>query len=284
VKYTITAVVPVAQYANLQPSIEVEAESIEEAEAKVLPYIEEFFNKYSDKAKIGAEKRALSTGRKLEKDIFGNEIFYDDDTHEYTNALGEVYLSGSKFAEQFEKPFDSEGISAKMAAKAGMPKEQADEIQKMWALKAKASAHFGTSIHEALELYGRFVDLGNGLKKETHMHDNPILNIAVESFYKDHPDTTNVGYECLIVDHAKKHAGRIDRLEYETPKDVYITDFKTNFDIKKSLEKYWKQLSFYADIIKANGLNVKGLKIYHFTGTGWDTIEHEVIDLEKITK
>lgn len=281
-KYSITAVVPVAQYANLQPCIEVEAETLEEAEKQVLPYIEDFFNKYSDKAKIGAAKNAASTGRRLMKDIFGNEIFYDDDTHEYTNALGEVYLSGSKYAEQFEKPFDGEGISAKMAAKAGMTPEQAQAIQDMWSLKAKASAKFGTSVHEALELYGRFKQLGEALGKETFLHDNPILRLAVESFYKDHPDVTNVGYECLIVDHKMKRAGRIDRLEYENEKDVYITDFKTNFDIKKSLPKYWKQLSFYASILKANGLNVKGLKVYHFTGTGWDTVEHEVVDIDKV--
>ena len=113
------------------------------------------------------------------------------------------------------------------------------------------------------------------------MHDNPILNIAVESFYKDHPETDNVGYECLVIDHKMKRAGRIDRIEYETEKDVWITDFKTNFNIKKSEAKYWKQLSFYAAILKANGLNVKGLKLYHFTGKGWDTIEHEVIDIDK---
>ena len=105
VKYTLTAVVPVAQYANLQPAIEVEADSIEDAEKQVLPYIESFFNKYSEKHKIGAEKRAASPDRLLLKDIFGNEIFYDDKKHEYSNALGEVYLSGSQFAK--EEEFDS---------------------------------------------------------------------------------------------------------------------------------------------------------------------------------
>ena len=33
-KYTVTAVIPVAQYANVQPTIEVEAESWDEAKKK----------------------------------------------------------------------------------------------------------------------------------------------------------------------------------------------------------------------------------------------------------
>lgn len=281
-KYTLTAVVPVAQYANLQPAIEVEADTIAEAEAMVLPYIEDFFNKYSEKAKIGAAKNVLSPGRKLCKDIFGNEIFYDEFTHEYTNALGEVYLSGSVYAESFEKPFNGELIAGKMATKNGLKDADAKKIEKMWALKAEASASFGTAIHTALELYGRYKDLAESVNKVTHAHDNPTLKQAVDLFYKDHPETKGIGYECLIVDHKAKRAGRIDRLEYITKTDVYITDFKTNFDIQKSVKKYWLQLSFYAAILKANGLNVKGLKLYHYTGDKWDTIEGEVIDIDKV--
>lgn len=281
-KYTLTAVVPVAQYANLQPSIEVEADTIKEAEEMVLPYIEEFFNKYSEKAKIGAAKNALNTGRKLCKDIFGNEIFYDDFAHEYTNALGEVYLSGSKFAEQFEKPFNSDLIAGKMVAKHGLDEKDVKKLQEMWAMKAEASTSFGTAIHAAIELYGRYKDLAESVEKVTHHHDNPILKQAVELFYKDHPETKGIGYECLIVDNKNKRAGRVDRIEYVTKKEVYIADFKTNFDIQKSLKKYWLQLSFYAAVCKANGLTVKGLKIYHYTGDAWDTIEGEVIDIDKV--
>src|SRR5687768_14133119 len=106
IKYKLGATVPVAQYANLMPEVEVEAETIEEAEAIVLPYIEKFYNKYSEKSKIGAAKIAKKEGRVLLKDIFGNEIYYDDATHEYSNSLGEVYLSGSQYAS--EDPFDGE--------------------------------------------------------------------------------------------------------------------------------------------------------------------------------
>lgn len=282
VKYKLGATIPVAQYANLLPEVEVEADSLEDAERQVLPYIEDFFNKYAEgNKKIGAAKNALSKTRVLYKDIFGNEIFYDDSAHVYTNTLGEIYLSGSQFAARFEKPFDAQKISELMIAKHKLAPADAQKIQDMWSLKATASASYGTAIHAALELYGKYKDLAESVEKETHLHDNHTLNRAVVAFYKDHPDTTNVGYECLVVDHAMKRAGRIDRLEYDKDGSVYVADFKTNYDINKSLNKYWQQLSFYAAILKANKLKVRGLKIYHWDDYKWDTIVGDVIDIDR---
>lgn len=223
---------------------------------------------------------------RLVKDIFGNEIFYDDVSHTYMNSMGEVYLSGSQFADQLEAPFDAERISGYMVAKHGLDKtkEQAEKyskgIQAMWKLKALASASFGTSIHAALELYGKYKKLCEKIDKDTFLHDNPILKKAVELFYEEFPDVEHVGYESLVVDHKKQRAGRIDRIEYEED-GVWVTDFKTNSNITKNLKKYWMQLSFYAAILKANGANVKGLKIYHYTGKEWVTIVSEVIDIDE---
>lgn len=227
------------------------------------------------------KKLVRSAGAKLVKDIFGNEIFYDDDLHQYTNALGEVYLSGSKYADQFSTPFPKDIISNAMAKKAGLSSSHAEMIQEMWALKAEASASYGTGIHAAMELYGRYKELCESLGKETHIHDNPILNHAVLSFYEEHPDVSNVEYEALVVDHTTKRAGRIDRLEFDEDGGVWVTDFKTNADIKTKLDSYWLQLSFYSAIIKANGLKVKGLKIYHYTGEKWNTILGDVINIDK---
>lgn len=263
-------------------------------------------------------KTARSKNAKLVKDIFGNDIFYDDDLHQYTNALGEVYLSGSKYAEQFSPEFSKDSISTAMAKKSLVVKKAkdlgieipenhtansvlalirktnnryspsntevsrvSDQIQDMWSLKAQASAALGTGIHAALELYGRFKELSEFVGKETFLHDNPVLKKAVLAFYESHPDVSNVKYEALVVDHLKKRAGRIDRLEFDEDGGVWVTDFKTNADISTKLKEYWLQLSFYSAIIKANGLKVKGLKIYHFNGEGWDTILGDVIDIDK---
>lgn len=46
--YTLKAVIPVGQYANIQPEITVQALTIEAAERAVMPYIETLFAKYRD--------------------------------------------------------------------------------------------------------------------------------------------------------------------------------------------------------------------------------------------
>jgi len=215
----------------------------------------------------------------LVTDIFGNEIFYDDVTHTYTNALGEIYLSGSTYAEQFDTPFDAKQISGYVANKYKLSEADQQRLQDMWSLKSEASKSFGTSVHAALELYGKYRDLCKLMDKETHLHDNPILKKAVKLFYEEHPDTDSVDHECLVIDHKMKRAGRIDRIEYD--KDgVWVTDFKTGLDLTKRLKGYWRQMSFYAAILKANGVHVKGLKVYHYTGEEWVTIAHEVIDID----
>jgi hypothetical protein len=280
IKYTMTATIPTQQYGNLQPSIEVEATSLEEGQAATMPHIEALWAKYGSKPLETNEMKRASGARKLVKDIFGNEIYYDDISHVYTNSLGEVYLSGSAFAAQSEAPFNAEMISSKMAAKAGLSEADAQEIRDMWRLKADASASFGTSIHSGLELFGKYKQLCESLGKDTYIHDNTTLNSAIMLFYAEYPVVENIKFEALVIDHKKKRAGRIDRIEYEDD-GVYVTDFKTNFDVKKSIKKYWLQLSFYAAILKANGLKVKGLKIYHYDGERWTTIPHEVIDIDK---
>lgn len=293
-KYTLTAVVPVAQYANLQPSIEVEAETLEEAQAMVLPYIEEFFNKYSEKHKIGAQKRALSNGRVLLKDIFGNEIFYDDATHEYTNSLGEVYLSGSQFAS--EDPFDGEYWAQEFVKKYGLKEEDKQKILAMWETNGNASSSFGTALHAAIELYGQYHDIADIIdidqktgerkkldaktEKNSALSKLPYLKDVVAKFFNEQRLAEVAQYEVLVVDHKNKRAGRIDRLVIEGGK-YKIRDMKTNHKIlKPERDTYTKQLSFYGDIIIANGgeLAEDALALHHWTNDEWKDIPLEKIN------
>ncbi len=48
ISYTIKATIPTGQYANIQPEVTVQAESIEAAERAVMPYIETLFARYRD--------------------------------------------------------------------------------------------------------------------------------------------------------------------------------------------------------------------------------------------
>lgn len=295
IKYTLTAVVPVAQYANLQPAIEVEADSIKEAEAIVLPYIEEFYNKYADKSKIGAAKNAAKPGRKLLKDLFGNEIFYDEATHEYTNSLGEVYLSGSQYAK--EEEFDADYWANSFAEKYNLGEDGAAKIKEMWNVNGNASSSFGTAVHAAIELYGQYrdiadvidVDLKTGERKKlsakvdknSSLSKLPYLKEVVEKFFNEERLAEPAKYEVLVVDHVNKRAGRIDRLVKEKDGTFSVRDMKTNHKIlKKERDIYSKQLSFYADILIANGAKISDnpIMLHHWVDGEWKDIKLEKVD------
>lgn len=295
VKYSLTGVVPVGQYANLQPTVEVEADTIEEAEEQVLPYIEGFFNKYSEKVKIGATKKAMSQGRVLLKDLFGNEIFYDDATHEYTNSLGEVYLSGSQYAS--EDPFDGEYWAQEFVQKYGLKEEDKQKILAMWEINGNASSSFGTALHAAIELYGTYKDIADVIdidlktkerkkldaktEKNSALSKLPYLKEVVSKFFNEERSAERAQYEVLVVDHKNKRAGRIDRLITLPDGSFLIRDMKTNHKIlKPERTTYGKQLSFYADIILANGgkLGENPLVLHHWTDNEWKDIKLEKVN------
>lgn len=48
ITYTMKAVIPTGQYANIQPEITVQADTIEHAERAVMPYIETLFARFRD--------------------------------------------------------------------------------------------------------------------------------------------------------------------------------------------------------------------------------------------
>lgn len=257
-KFKITATVPTGQYANIMPEIEVEAGTYEEAKKEAMQRLEDIWKEYSV---VPLKTNSSNRGKRVECFI-GGYVNYDDLTHTYTNDKGEVYMSGSQYAKSLEKPFDMEKISQAMADKFGV---DAKDLRAMWKLKGEISTGFGTAIHKALELYGRFNGLAETIEKTTNLHDHPVIKKAVESFYVSHKGE-EARHEVFIVDHEAKRAGQIDRLLITGDKKCRVQDFKTNADITKSLPSYWVQLQFYADIMTANGWTVEGLDIFHWNG------------------
>lgn len=261
IKFKIGATIPVVRYGNLMPELEVEAESYENAVALAMPKLEALWNRYCEP---GSE---LRQGDRQQLEAFvGGSIYYDPVRHEYTNEAGEHYVSGSEYAHTFEEPFDTVKISEAMARKHGV---SAADIRAMWAMKADISRGLGTALHAALELYGRYDGLATKLNRTTNLHDNPMVMEAVKQFYAEHNEPAE--YEVLVVDHAAKRAGRIDRLVQRSETEFFIEDFKTDVSIEKKLPKYQKQLSFYAAILGAAGMSVGGLRVHHWDGTRWTT-------------
>lgn len=255
----ITAHVPTQQYGF----IEIEGEPTEREQIQTL---------YNFYAETPINFRTAKLDRPLLKAFVGGEVYYDDLSHTYSNEAGEIYLSGSKYAEQFRKPFDKRGIANKMAEKYGV---DAQDIIAMWELKGDVSKGFGTAMHASLELYGKYRGLATALERDTAMHDHPVIKTAVTAFYEGR-EKEKAEYEALIVDHNAKHAGQIDRLLITGNKRCRVQDYKTNADITKDLDVYWKQLQFYADILTAGGWVVEGLDIFHWDGE-WHTFSQELV-------
>ena len=264
-KFTITSVIPVAQYANVQPSIEVEADTYEEALAIVQPQVHALWEQYAP----GTLKVQSGNYKRL-KAFSGGEIDYDEVAHVYTWE-GKIYESGSQYADKFRKPFDKDKISGLMAAKVESATPEA--IKAMWELKSQASKDFGNAIHKSLQLHEQYRELAESLEKTTHQHDHPVIKKAVESFISAHMGDKVIS-EALVVDHDNQRAGQIDRLKIVSRKICRVQDFKTNASIDKDLEIYWKQLKFYAMILEANGWTVEGLDIFHYDGE-WHTYSKE---------
>jgi hypothetical protein len=297
IKYTMTATIPTVQYGNIQPSIEVEAETLEEAQAATLPHIEALWAKYGNKPlETNAEKRA-SGDRKLVKDIFGNEIFYDDVNHIYTNSLGEIYLSGSEYAGSFEEEFDGDYWASEFVTKYGLKKTDKQKILDMWETNGSASRSFGTALHAAIELYGTYreiadiidMDLKTGARKKldskteknSSLSKLPYLKEVVKQFFTPERLDEKAVYEVLVVDHKNKRAGRIDRLLILDDGSYEVRDMKTNNKMaKKDRDGYAKQLSFYGDLIVANGkqLGPNPTMLHHWDGKVWKDVKLEKIN------
>ena len=275
---TVSAVIPTAQYANITPAITVEVDDdIEQAKALAMSHIVGISQKYAEAGKALPSSKATANAKQVEC-LVGGSVLYDPVAHIYTNEQGDVYLSGSKYASQFDKPFDINVIAQKMADKTGVG---VGDIIDIWKLKGSASASFGTAVHEALEMYGKYKETSEKLAKEYHVSAIPIIKDVVDGFFKGREKETAL-YEPMVVDHDRKWAGQIDRLLITGDKKAIIEDYKTNVDLTPAkVETYWNQLSFYASIMKAGGWTIEGLRIHHYDGSKWVTKESNVKEIKE---
>lgn len=307
----ISAVIPNAQYANLQPEVTVAVEDgdVEAATDEALRRIEKISAQYAEPGKVlpqlhadGASPVATTKLVELTSPINGETVLFDAVNHIYTNKFGQKFVSGSEFAGRFSPEFNADFIVPKMEAKYGVP---GTEIKNMWEANADASRSLGDAIHKALELYGKYENIGLALdkdkksdeKKWSHIHNHPILNLAVGAFFQGRADERAM-YEVFVVNNEALLCGSIDRLLVTGDKTCRVQDFKTNSDIHKkgspkylsepfadmentTLNEYWLQLSFYAHLLALAGWTVQGLDIFHFNGTSWDKYTSPVLDISK---
>ena len=228
------------------------------------------------------------------------------------------FMSGSKFPEQFYKPFDREGVLTAMAEKYNV---DANAIEAMWKLNNEASTGYGTAIHAALENYDRNFKLGDKMKyvkefksKPTEygpnraLSKNPFIKKIVEDFQEKFGGDYERLSEVFIWDTGLKFCGSIDRVRIVDAKKkiVHVQDFKTDGNIHEKkyqladspfkdkignelLDYHWLQLSFYAFLLEIKGYTVEGLDIYWLnpdklcTGeNAWEEFNSKPIDIREV--
>lgn len=253
-RFKITATIPTYQYSNLMPEIEVEADTFEEAQVIAMQRLESLWAMYGERPL----NKKIDKGVKVEC-FTGGYLWFNKDTHTYTNDAGEVYLSGSVYAHQDDKPFDVEKISEAMAKRDGT---NATDLRAMWGMKRDISAGFGTALHAAVEL----------AQKYDEVHTHPVLKSAVDGFLGAHKGEV-AELEIFVADHEAKRCGQIDRLLIidANKKLCRVQDVKTDADLKKNMPAYKKQLTFYTEIMEKAGWACQPPEILHYNGV-WTTV------------
>lgn len=274
-KYTLECTIPVVQYGNIKPLLTVESE---EDEIEALETMKRLWNRFGE----SPLKDRRSGGKKIET-FTGEVVFFNEDTHTYTDTKGNVLLSGSKYAEQVSPKFDIDNILPKTATAWGVDESS---LKNLWKLNAEVSTNWGTAIHKALEIYHLYHEIGGKIqdKKELDINyalpKNKFLRSLVTEFLEKFG--VDADSEVVVSDVANGMVGTIDRLRYYEGKYV-VGDYKTNAEMdKKKLLKYQHQLSYYANILINKGFHVTGLEIFYLDDEfNW---MHEKMDVLPLTK
>lgn len=261
-KYTIEATVPTTQYGNIRPKFELDNE---EEESLALEKLHSLWAKYGEKPLNVSTGQIEANKGTLEQLISftGEVILYNDFTHEYFSGDGKPLLSGSKYAQQFAKPFDVDAVSKAVAKKTG---ENPEEIINKWNLTRDISSSYGTAVHDSVE----FMLLGGDIEKIP-----VVLRPAVQSIVdKVLAYGMTPHLEVLVSNVKAGHVGRLDCLLIDGDK-FKVLDYKTNRELKKDkIEVYLKQLEFYRDILVAFGYQCTGIALIHNDGV--ETTTHDL--------
>lgn len=271
----ITATIPVCQYGNIQP--EIEGETAEQCMAE----IRRLWELYAEPGRILPDK---SQKGKWIVGFLGGGCFFDEDTHSYSHPDHKDLLSGSAFSKKFMPEFDAPAVAERYAPSI---KSTPAEVLQWWADKADISAGYGTALHKAIEIYGKW---SGKVPEEKLLSGNSHIRKAVKSFYENRKVET---HHEVFLQHGHL-VGFVDLLVKLPRGGWVIQDIKTDFDIDKKtgkilppfeklepigITKHWLQLSFYAHIMKLSGKEVKSLEVHHWTGDEWIVYKKEPLDI-----
>lgn len=318
-KLTIEATIPTTQYGNVKPVVEVSGNTFEDMRdegLKALKSISDMVAAPGSEMEVRGLSLTKGTSAPLKtllektSEITGVTVFYDEDTHIYTDKNGKRYVSGSKFPKQFYNEFDSEYILKRMKIK--HPDLDIPSVRNMWSGQGTSSTSWGNAVHYALENYIKYKDTGETVAdggQNRALSKNPVLRAIVETFIEEF-NLDDCESEVFVADDELMLAGTIDLLRFvdRDKKIVRIQDYKTDNDpYRKQYQKsdsplkgkvpntlmgeHFIQLSVYAAILQKHGYTVEGIDVFWLNGeklvsgeSPWEVISSDVVDLSSVIK
>lgn len=193
----------------------------------------------------------------MQTDFF--QIKFDANAHRY--FIGDKELrSVTNFIKDFQKPFDRNGVAAKVAAKENRSIAQ---VVAEWEVTAERGRILGTTVHTYIEKVLRGEQNGQ-LTLDPFLSLNTKLPeiAAFDAFwYKLSPDMvcSPASVELVIGDEELGLAGTVDALLFsnDTGKS-HIWDWKTG---KFDLENQWENLLPPFDYLSASKFNIYSLQV-----------------------
>ncbi|MGL4781475.1 MAG: hypothetical protein ACRCXN_11675, partial [Bacteroidales bacterium] len=166
-------------------------------------------------------------------------IQFNPDNHTYRNVItDEIYMSVSKFIENYKKPFDETGSI--LIASARKAKIAPSELKAQWDEKNRRSKIRGSSIHKFIE---DFILCKNKEERDFQIetiwqNDTFFQEIPFQYLWNLTSKRCKLHIEDLLYLDSKKLAGQSDLvLEYKN--HIEIEDWKTNE--KDSLHKAYSK-------------------------------------------
>lgn len=280
-KFVIEATIPgiQSQFGNLKPRFEVEAPTYKEAEKLGMKMMIKYWDKYGTEPfprKVVEKKIKDKTkeGFEIVETFTGEKIRYNERLHKYADMDWNPLISATQYKRILDGDTDFSVYAEPISKTYGVPVEI---ILEMWAASGDNSCDLGNSIHKAMERWFKYRKYGCG-EKNYHLSKHPFLLGAVQSFpLKD----KEILPEVFVSSVENKMVGQIDGLEVTGEKKCIIHDYKTDGEIGKHKTGHFKQLSFYAEILKISGWTVEELVLWNYLGewTPYRKTEWEFIPL-----
>lgn len=211
-------------------------------------------------------------------------VAFSEEDHMYLNVeTGEQMISVTTYLKQFSEPFNRMDISEKCAVKRGITQE---EILQEW----DDAATMGTFVHQIFEDYADCIE-------PIVDHQKYPKGEVAQKFIKENFDTgllVPVEVEMIVHDFGLNIAGQLDILVEDEEANLWIYDWKTNEEIKRSnwynkmkapfshlddchYNKYTLQMNTYRQLLEKMGVKIAGMRLVHIGY--WD---YEVMELPKV--